>query len=75
MGSSDRASAGRHNDCNVERPRIAKQPDSTTNHAGSAVQLIGLILLSVGAGLVFLPAGVMLFGAGLVFAGTTMELS
>ena len=58
---------------NVDRPRIAPKPDSTTGQ-GTAVQILGLIVLSVGAGLIFIPAGIVIFGAGLIFAGTTMEL-
>jgi hypothetical protein len=58
---------------NVDRSKPATKPDSTTS-AGTAVQILGLIVLSVGAGLIFIPAGVVIFGAGLVFAGTTMEL-
>ena len=62
-----------HNGRNVDRSRIATKPESTT-HAGTGIQVLGLIVLSVGAGLIFIPAGIVIFGAGLIFAGTTMEL-
>lgn len=57
----------------MDRPRIAKRPDSTTSAAAQGIQVFGLIILSVGAGLIFIPAGIVLFGAGMVFVGIAME--
>lgn len=71
MGFSDRASTWVHNDGDVDRPKAATKPTSST---GPAVQILGLIVLSIGASLIFIPAGIVIFGAGLIFAGTTMEL-
>ena len=57
----------------MDRPQQTTKTDPTVT-AGTALQVLGVIVLSVGIGLAWLWLGIAVLGAGFVLIGTSMEL-